>query len=190
MLGILPFYHIYGCVKVVQYPVRARSHECETNSTDITNNILKLTLGIPVVISPPFNPEDFCSYIQKYKITASLIVPPVLVQLASHPAVDKYDLSSLRFFFSGAAPLGPELTAKVQKRLRARGANVLVTQGYGLTETSPTCTLLPLNRAEDKIGSAGELLPNLQARLVLEDGSDAKDGGPGEFWLRGPSVMK
>ncbi|KAF8599410.1 acetyl-CoA synthetase-like protein [Ceratobasidium sp. AG-I] len=169
MLGILPFYHIYGCVKVVQYP---------------------LTLGIPVVISPPFNPEEFCSYIQKYKITASLIVPPVLVQLASHPAVDKYDLSSLRFFFSGAAPLGPELTARVQKRLRGRGANVLVTQGYGLTETSPTCTLLPLNRAEDKVGSAGELLPNLEARLVSEDGSDAKDGEPGEFWLRGPSVMK
>lgn len=190
MLGILPFYHIYGCVKVVQYPVCTCSHEWDTILTEIIDNFLQLTLGIPVVISPPFNPEEFCSYIQKYKITASLIVPPVLVLLASHPAVEKYDLSTLRFFFSGAAPLGPELTAKVQKRLRGRGANVLVTQGYGLTETSPTCTLLPLNRAEDKIGSAGELLPNLEARLVAEDGFDAKEGEPGELWIRGPSVMK
>ncbi|CAE6532713.1 unnamed protein product [Rhizoctonia solani] len=169
MLGILPFYHIYGCVKIVHYP---------------------FTLGIPVVVSPPFSPDEFCSFVEKYKITASLIVPPVLVLLASHPAVDKYNISSLRFFFSGAAPLGPELTARVQDRLRSRGANVLITQGYGLTETSPTCTLLPLQRAEQKVGSAGELLPNLEARLVAEDGTDAKDGEPGEFWLRGPTVMK
>lgn len=142
------------------------------------------------MISPPFNPEDFCSYIQKYKITGALIVPPVLVVLASHPAVNKYDLSSLKFFFSGAAPLGAELTARVQKRLRGRGAEILVTQGYGLTETSPTCLLLALQRAEEKVGSAGELLPNLEARLVKEDGTDAKDGEAGEFWLRGPTVMK
>ncbi|CAE6502398.1 unnamed protein product [Rhizoctonia solani] len=131
MLGILPFYHIYGCVKIVHYP---------------------FTLGIPVVVSPPFSPDEFCSYVEKYKITASLIVPPVLVVLASHPAVEKYNVSSLRFFFSGAAPLGPELTARVQQRLRSRGADILITQGYGLTETSPTCTLLPLQWAEQKTG--------------------------------------
>ncbi|CAE6350170.1 unnamed protein product [Rhizoctonia solani] len=169
MLGVLPFYHIYGCVKLVHLP---------------------FTLGIPVVVSPPFNPDEFCSFVEKYRITGSLIVPPVLVLLASHPAVDKYNLSSLRFFFSGAAPLGPELTARVQKRLRTRGADVLITQGYGLTETSPTCTLLPLHWAEAKVGSAGELLPNLEARLVAEDGTDAKDGEPGEFWVRGPTIMK
>ncbi|CEL60419.1 hypothetical protein RSOLAG1IB_09625 [Rhizoctonia solani AG-1 IB] len=169
MLGILPFYHIYGCVKLVHYP---------------------FTLGVPVVVSPPFNPDEFCSYIEKYKVSAALIVPPVLVVLASHPAVDKYNISTLRFFFSGAAPLGAELQARVQQRLRSRGANMLITQGYGLTETSPTCTLLPLQWAEQKVGSAGELLPNLEARLVTEDGTDAKEGEPGEFWLRGPSVMK
>ncbi|CAE6437667.1 unnamed protein product [Rhizoctonia solani] len=169
MLGILPFYHIYGCVKLVHYP---------------------FTLGVPVVVSPPFNPDEFCSYIEKYKITAALIVPPVLVVLASHPAVEKYNISTLRFFFSGAAPLGPELQSRVQQRLRSRGANLVITQGYGLTETSPTCTLLPLEWAERKVGCAGELLPNLEARLVAEDGTDAKEGEPGEFWLRGPTVMK
>ncbi|KAG8680839.1 hypothetical protein FRC09_017929, partial [Ceratobasidium sp. 395] len=169
MLGILPFYHIYGAAKILHYP---------------------FTLGIPIVISPPFNPEEFCFYIQKYKITCSLIVPPVLVLLASHPAVDKYDLSTLKFFFSGAAPLGADLIARVQARLGKRGANVVVPQGYGLTETSPTCLLLPIGRADDKVGCAGELLPNMEARLVGEDGVDVKEGEPGEFWLRAPSVMK
>ncbi|KAG9127779.1 hypothetical protein FRC07_009367 [Ceratobasidium sp. 392] len=169
MLGILPFYHIYGAAKILHYP---------------------FTLGIPIVISPPFNPEDFCSYIQKYKITCSLIVPPVLVVLASHPAVDKYDLSTLKFFFSGAAPLGADLIARVQKRLRRRGADVLVPQGYGLTETSPTCLLLPIGRADEKVGCAGELLPNMEVRLVGEDGEDVQEGEAGEFWLRAPSVMK
>ncbi|KAG8738132.1 hypothetical protein FRC10_007254 [Ceratobasidium sp. 414] len=150
----------------------------------------KFTFGIPVVVSPPFNPVDFCSYIQKYKVTCSLIVPPVLVLLASHPAVDKYDLSSLKFFFSGAAPLGAELIARVQARLRTRGANVIIPQGYGLTETSPTCLLLPAGRADEKVGSAGELLPNMEVRLVGEDGVDVKEGEAGEFWLRSASVMK
>ncbi|QRV92780.1 AMP binding enzyme [Ceratobasidium sp. AG-Ba] len=169
MLGILPFYHIYGAVGVVQYP---------------------FTLGVPVVISPPFNPEEFCFFIQKYRITCALIVPPILVVLASHPAVDKYNLSTLRFFFSGAAPLGADLVTRVRARLRKQSVNVSIIQGYGLTETSPTCLILNIDWAEEKVGSAGELLPNMEARLVGSDGRDVKDGEPGEFWLRAPSVMK
>ncbi|CUA68067.1 hypothetical protein RSOLAG22IIIB_07742 [Rhizoctonia solani] len=169
LLGILPFFHSYGAMHLIQYP---------------------LTLAVPVVISPAFNPETFCSSIQKFKITCALVVPPVLVVLASHPAVDKYDFSSLRFLFCGAAPLRAELIASVQSRLRGRGAEVLVPQGCGLTEMSPTVLLTPLHRATEKIGSAGELLPNLEARLVGEDGVDVDEGQPGELWLRGPSVMR
>ncbi|CAE7143255.1 unnamed protein product [Rhizoctonia solani] len=169
LLGILPFFHSYGAMHLIQYP---------------------LTLAIPVVISPAFNPESFCSSIQRFKITCALVVPPVLVVLASHPVVDKYDFSSLRFLFCGAAPLRAELIASVQSRLRGRGAEVLVPQGCGLTEMSPTVLLTPLHRATEKIGSAGELLPNLEARLVGEEGVDVDEGQPGELWLRGPSVMR
>ncbi|KAG8720269.1 hypothetical protein FRC08_000705 [Ceratobasidium sp. 394] len=170
LLGILPFFHSYGGLHLIQYP---------------------LTLAIPVVISSAFNPETFCASIQKYKITCALVVPPVLVVLASHPSVDKYDFSSLRFLFCGAAPLRAELITRVQARLRTRGAaEVLVPQGCGLTEMSPTILLTPLDRAADKVGCAGELLPNLEARLVGEDGVDVREGEAGELWLRGPSVMK
>lgn len=63
--------------------------------------------------------------------------------------------------------------------------------GYGLTETSPTATLVPVQDAERKVGSIGVLLPNLEARLALDDGArDAEPGTPGELWIRGPTIMK
>lgn len=43
---------------------------------------------------------------------------------------------------------------------------------------------------DTKAGTIGPLLPNLEARLVQDDGTDAKEGEPGELWIRGPSIMK
>ena len=67
-------------------------------------------------------------------------------------------------------------------------------QGYGLTETSPTTHLIQKPDGVRKIGSIGILLPNLEARLVVDgdgDGNiDAEEGQPGELWIRGPSIMK
>ncbi|EJD05874.1 acetyl-CoA synthetase-like protein, partial [Fomitiporia mediterranea MF3/22] len=61
---------------------------------------------------------------------------------------------------------------------------------YGLTETSPTTHVVPLEYGASKPGSVGVLLPNLEARLVDENGNDVPEGEPGEFWVRGPTVMK
>ncbi|KAM6502495.1 AMP binding protein [Amanita muscaria] len=174
ILGVLPFYHIYGLVKLLFLP---------------------FACGVPMVVQPRFDPVQFCANIERYNITISLIVPPVLVVLARHPAVDQYDMSSLEVLFSGAAPLGAALTKAVLQRLLAkRGGkgNLAVLQGYGLTETSPTATIVPIQDGLRKIGSVGILLPNLQARLVADENGDidAEEGQPGELWLRGPTVMK
>ncbi|KAJ6593544.1 AMP binding protein [Mycena capillaripes] len=174
MYGLLPFYHIYGVAKLVHFPF------CQ---------------GCPVVISARFDPGDFCAAIEKYRITFALVVPPVLVVLARHPAVDQYDLSSLKVLFSGAAPLGQSLVKSVKDRLLAKrkgGDDLGITQGYGLTETSPTTHLLPVPDADRKMGSIGILLPNLEARLVEDDDGniDAAAGEPGELWIRGKTVMK
>ena len=61
------------------------------------------------------------------------VVPPIVLALAKHPLVDEFDLSSLEFVDSGAAPLSAELEVACAKRLGCR-----IQQGYGLTETSPT----------------------------------------------------
>ncbi|KAJ7717822.1 AMP binding protein [Mycena maculata] len=174
MLGILPFYHIYGVAKLLHFP---------------------FTCGCPVIIQTRFDPVQFCAVIEKYKVTISLVVPPVLVVLSRHPAVEQYDLSSLQVLFSGAAPLGHSLVKSVKDRLlsKRKGQNPLgITQGYGLTETSPTTHLLPIPDADHKMGSIGILLPNLEARLVDDDAGkvDARTGEPGELWIRGKTVMK
>ncbi|KJA18782.1 hypothetical protein HYPSUDRAFT_144499 [Hypholoma sublateritium FD-334 SS-4] len=176
MLGFLPLYHIYGAVKLLHWP---------------------FTLGVPVALMTHFDPENFCAYAQRYKATISLVVPPVLVVLARHPAVDKYDLSSFNILMSGAAPLGAELTNTVIDRLQLKGDRkepLKILQGYGLTETSPTTHLVPPANGADKIGSIGVQLPHLEIRLVVDgDGDglvDAAAGERGELWVRGPTIMK
>ena len=54
-----------------------------------------MTLGAPVVMMSHFDPENFCAYVQKYKVTISLVVPPVLVVLSRHPGRCYYSIGTL-----------------------------------------------------------------------------------------------
>lgn len=101
-------------------------------------------------------------------------------------------MTSIRVIFSGAAPLGADLVATIRKRLQKVGSNAVVCQGasnppahstrhtdstflilaYGLTETSPTMTILHPDDANTHIGSVGRVLPNIQVRLVHEDAGE------------------
>ncbi|KIP05228.1 hypothetical protein PHLGIDRAFT_30994 [Phlebiopsis gigantea 11061_1 CR5-6] len=169
MLGALPFYHIFGAIKLLHFP---------------------FTRGMPTVVMQKFDPVDACKWIEKYRVSDMLVVPPMCLIFTHHPAVGQYNLKSLKFLLSGAAPLGAPLVNALAKRLKSVGTNIIVSQGYGLTETSPTSHMLPVHDAMRKIGSIGPLLPNLEARLVNDDVDDAAVGQPGELWLRGPSIMK
>ncbi|KAF7378255.1 4-coumarate--CoA ligase-like 7 [Mycena sanguinolenta] len=157
VLGFMPFYHAYGLLMILQLP---------------------LTIGWSVVIQSGFEPGQFCQTIERFRISFAFIVPPVLVVLARHPDVDKYDLSSLQYMLCGAAPVGANLVHDVRKRLlakRPRGAICLVTQGYGLTETTTATHFLHFSDAERKMG---------------EWTFDVEDGSPGELWVRAKTVMK
>ncbi|KAF7324882.1 AMP binding protein [Mycena kentingensis (nom. inval.)] len=181
LLAILPFYHIYGAVNILNGALAA---------------------GVTTVIQKQFEPVEFCANIARYSVGFVFLVPPVLLMLARHPAVDQYDMSSLEYLLSGAAPLGPDLVKMVQKRMmskrtgKARGPVVRITQGYGLTETSPSTHTLDFSECSDprRIGSIGTLLSNLEARLVEDDEGDvvvdAPVGKRGELWIRGKIVMK
>ena len=163
-----------------------------------------LLAQIPCYTLPRFEPVLFLKTIETQRITWALLVPPILVILANLPLVDTYDLSSLRSLMSGAAPLGEGLTKKALGRLRKGGEkgpgnpNLQIVQGYGLTETTAPCMCTRLEDAERKIGSAGQLIPGTEAKLVDLDGNtlkiefDAKTGRSkaGEFCLRGSTVMK
>ncbi len=166
IIGVLPFYHIYGMSVIVT---------------------LALVRGATIVTVPRFDLEQFLALIQKHKITRINVVPPMLVAFAKHPLVAKYDLSSLVELASGAAPLSHELAQAVTARL---GCSVL--QGFGMTETSPITHYYNRTLAlVDNRGSIGPLIPNTEAMIVdTATGQPLSVGERGELWIRGPQVMK
>lgn len=169
MLGFLPGYHIYGLVKALLYPI---------------------SRGVATVIIRGFDIEMFSVAIHKYKVSVCAMVPPVILLLAKHPVFEKFDFSHVKLVTSGGAPLGADLTREATARLKKLGSKAVVVQGYGLTETSPTSHYNPMEYWDTKAGTIGPLLPNLEARLVQDDGTDAREGERGELWIRGPSIMK
>ena len=163
VIAVLPFFHIYGMQVLM-------------------NSVLRH--GATLVTMPRFDLEQFLTLVQEHKVTRAYVVPPIVLALAKHPLVEKYDLSSLRQIVSGAAPLGADLAAAATQRVGTE-----VVQGYGLTETSPVTNLMPLG--QDRRGTVGVLVPNLEMRIVdPATGEDQPPGGEGEIWFRGPNVMK
>jgi acyl-CoA synthetase (AMP-forming)/AMP-acid ligase II len=165
VIAVLPFFHIYGLVSIMNLPVY---------------------LGGAVVTMPRFDLAEFLRVIQEYRITRAYVVPPIVLALAKAPVVDQFDVSSLQFMLSGAAPLSAELEIACGQRLGCR-----MQQGYGLTETSPTTNFVTDELAGQMPGSIGPLVPNTECRIVdVLSGEDARAGEPGELLIRGPQVMK
>jgi acyl-CoA synthetase (AMP-forming)/AMP-acid ligase II len=132
-----------------------------------------------------FEIEQFLRTLQKYQVTFAPLVPPIVLALAKHPAVDNYQLTSLRTIFSGAAPLRENVATAASQRLGCR-----VLQGYGLTETSPV-THGCRDAREGKAASIGPPVPNTEIRVVnIDTGLDCPAHEEGEIWVRGPQVMK
>jgi acyl-CoA synthetase (AMP-forming)/AMP-acid ligase II len=112
------------------------------------------------------------------------VVPPIVLALAKHPAVEGFDLSAVELILSGAAPLDVQMATACAERL---GCGVI--QGYGLTETSPVTNVIP-GPEGNKAGSVGPLVPNTEARVVdWSTGENLPPNEDGEIWIRGPQVM-
>jgi acyl-CoA synthetase (AMP-forming)/AMP-acid ligase II len=142
--------------------------------------------GATLVTMPRFDLEQFLAILQDYRVTLAFVVPPMVLALAKHPLVDRFDLSALRFINSGAAPLGADLEEACGKRL-----DCAVGQGYGLTETSPVLTAHPPEEARIRHGSAGQLMPNTEAKVVDPATGEALGRNQdGELCFRGPQVMR
>ena len=163
VIAVLPYFHIYGLQILIN---------------------LDLRLGATTVSLPRFDLEEFLRTMQDHAVTRAYLVPPIVLALAKHPLVDRFDLSKLKSIVSGAAPLSEELANEVTDRL---GVEIL--QGYGMTETSPA-THVALSGC-GKPGSVGGLVPSSECRVVdVSTGADVAQGESGEIWVRGPHIMK
>jgi acyl-CoA synthetase (AMP-forming)/AMP-acid ligase II len=143
-----------------------------------------LQAGATVVTMPRFDVESFLALIQQYRATAVLGAPPIVLALAKHPLVDRYDLSSLEKVVSGSASLSAQLQTACAQRLGR-----FVGQAYGLTETALIISAAPHDGRPARPGSAGMLVPNTEARVVDATGADLPAGEVGELWVRGPQLM-
>ena len=165
LIAVLPFFHIYGLVVLM----------CAA-----------ISRGSTLVTMPRFDLEQFLGLLQDQRITRAYVAPPIVLALAKHPLVDRYDLSSLASVFSGAAPLDASLERACAERL---GCDVI--QGWGMTETSPVATTNFNAPQGPKPGSVGVPLPNTEMRVVdPATGADVSRGETGELLVRGPQVMK
>ena len=164
IISFLPFFHIYGLTCIMHFATY---------------------LGTLCVVMPKFAIEDWCSIVQKERITFAFVVPPVVLLLSKHPCVADYDLSSIRMLSSGAAPLTRDIVTAVNKRTK-----LAVKQGYGLSETSPATHMQQWDEWDRFIGAVGKMLPNQTAKFMNEKDEEVATGEVGELWIKGPNIFK
>jgi acyl-CoA synthetase (AMP-forming)/AMP-acid ligase II len=164
VLAVLPFFHIYG-LNVIMNPA--------------------LAAGATMVVMQRFDVESYLKTIETYGVTVLFAAPPMVLALAQHPTVNAFNLSSVRWLMSSAAPLDATTARAAQEKL---GCTVF--QAYGMTEASPGVFS---NRPEDPgpMGSVGLLVPGLECRIVDPgSGDDLGINMDGEILIRGEQIMK
>ncbi|KAI0649936.1 acetyl-CoA synthetase-like protein [Trametes meyenii] len=163
-LAVLPFYHVYGMHMIL---------------------FAGLFLRSTIVVSQRFQFEQMLKSIQRYRITHLYLVPPMVVLLCKSPIVRNYDLSSVYFLMVGAAPLSAELQDQL---VRLLPDSCIIGQGYGMTELATCIAMIQLDKNVGTPGSAGVLLPGIDARIVKQDKSLAGFNELGELHLKSPSM--
>jgi long-chain acyl-CoA synthetase len=165
VLAVLPPFHIYALT---------------------VNMLFGIQAGAELIQHLRFDPKIVLADIQDKKITSFCAVPTMLAALINDPDIGNYNLKSLKFCNSGGAPLPVE----VGQRFEAL-TGVRVSEGWGMTETSPTGTFTP-QHVPRKPGSCGIPSPGIEIRMLdLADPTRYVPlGETGELCIKGPNVMK
>ncbi len=163
-ISVLPWYHIYG-------------QTCEI----VAGNLIDST----AVLFAQFDPGAILDAINKYKPWLFLGVSALLIALMNHPKAKETDFSCLKYVNMGAAPT-PDEVARQWKKLSGHP----LSEGYGLTETSPVTHTRPAQLFGEKLGSIGPPIPNTLAGIVDPDTNEFLPIGElGELVISGPQVM-
>jgi len=161
-LGTLPLSHAYGLLVTV-----VGLHAPEPNVS---------------VLMRWFAPETFLQLVQEQRIQITAVVPSML-QLLLGERVEAYDLSSLRYIVSGAAPLARDVIDELARRL----PHAELREGYGLTESSAIVSSNPPGRV--RTASVGLPVPGVEVRIAGDGGEELPRGEVGEICCRSPMVM-
>ena len=142
-------------------------------------------MGISDILVPRPSPESVLEMVKKYKPRYLPAVPTIFVGLLNSPEFRKMDLSFIKGFFSGAAPLAADTLHQLKDLTGATPLEV-----YGLTETASMATITPWG-GTIKPGTVGTPLPSTDVKIVdIDTGKqEMKTGEPGEIIVKGPQVM-
>jgi long-chain acyl-CoA synthetase len=162
VLLALPLFHIYALNVALGVSVQA---------------------GATAVLVDRFDPVGTLELIERHRVTVLPGAPPMFLAWLAAAKERDADLSSVRLAVSGAAPLPAEVLGAFRERF-----GVPIWEGYGLTETAPAVTTNALG-TDPKGNSIGLPLPDVEIRLVDEQGEDVEEGDPGEIMVRGPNVF-
>ncbi|KAF5024605.1 hypothetical protein F66182_3368 [Fusarium sp. NRRL 66182] len=165
--AFLPFYHAMGILTYCVVNVK----RCSTT-----------------VIMSKFDLESLLASIQSYKVTYLLLVPTVVPMLVNSPLVSQYDMSSVKFLLCGAAPLHRELERQLEALFSKTGARSR--QGWGMSEATMAVTIFGPDEFDPTHQSVGYLVPNMQLKILDEDGQSLGYDQEGEAVIRGPNVFK
>ena len=133
-------------------------------------------------VLPKFEVDPLLDLIAQGRVSLLFGVPAIYQALSLSPRFATADLTRVRHWGCGGAPLNESLI----RVFLARG--VRVCNGMGMTETGPTVFLMDPAHAAHKIGSVGKPRLLSQVRLVDTEGRDVADGEPGEILFRGPGI--
>ncbi len=165
VICVLPLFHIYALTTIL---------------------LRQIKNGNEILLRLRFDPETTLRDIETKRATAFPGVPTMWIALANYPDLEKRDFSSLIHCSSGAAPLPIEVAERFR---RLTGQRLL--GGWGMTETSPAGTNLPL-QGPPKPGSIGIPMPGVELDIVSLDESRTVLGVKeiGELRIRGQNVSR
>jgi fatty-acyl-CoA synthase len=156
------------------------------------HQLMQTARAVPTILLPSerFDITEAFRLIERHRVSNIFTVPTILKMMVEHPAIDRFDHSSLRYVIYAGAPMYREDQKAALKKL----GGVLV-QYFGLGEVTGNITVLPaeLHDAEDgpqaRIGSCGYERTGMQVSIQGDDGRELKPFETGEICVIGPAVF-
>lgn len=139
-------------------------------------------VGGTLLVMRSFDPARLLRLIEEWRVTAILLVPAIYLMLDQFPDFAKYDLSSVRSWASGGSALPPSVVSSFAER------NIIIQQGFGMTETGPTVFIITKADALRKAGSVGKPVLHTDVRIMDREGNILGHGEVGELCIRGGNV--
>lgn len=138
-----------------------------------------------LIIMPRFDLEPVLDLISSGTLTVFGAVPALYGKIVDVCKKSGRSLkpNALRFLLIGTAPLDLTLRRSIEELF-----GTVLTNGYGLTETSPTISRSTYTYGSDEV-DLGAPISGVEIKIIDDDGNIVPRGEPGELWVKGPNVM-